>query len=338
MDLKGLHSLTLLLFLSLAFEPSYGLVTGMMNCPKTLHQLGRKVLLPLTHEGIKKSTNRSIHIVVTVATSPENSVKKKIVSLDPSEGGRPRYLKDRYKFHLENLSLDILESRKEDEGWYFMTLEKNDSVQHFCRQLKLYEQVSTPEIKVLNKTQENGTCTLMLACMVEKGDNVVYSWSEKADSQPLSSVNSSHLLSVTLGPQQADDTYICTVSNPISNHSKAITPWPRCHTEPSGPVPWGLYAGLCFGVVIGAVIILEVVLLLLRRGGKTDHYQPTKEAKSLTIYAQVQKSGALQKKYDPLPAQNPCTTIYVAATEPLPESVQEPNSITVYASVTLPES
>lgn len=62
------------------------------------------------------------------------------------------------------------------------------------------------------------------------------------------------------------------------------------------------------------------------------------EAKSLTIYAQVQKPGSFQKKPDPLPAQDPCTTIYVAATEPIPESVQESSSITVYASVTLPES
>uniref|UniRef100_A0A2K6G2E7 Signaling lymphocytic activation molecule family member 1 n=1 Tax=Propithecus coquereli TaxID=379532 RepID=A0A2K6G2E7_PROCO len=125
MDPKGLLSLTLLLFLSLAFERSYGTGTGVMNCPKILRQLGRNVLLPLTHKGINKSMNKSIHIVVTVATSPETSIKTKIVSLYPSEGGPPRYLKDRYKFYLEDLHLGIQDSRKEDEGWYFMTLEKS---------------------------------------------------------------------------------------------------------------------------------------------------------------------------------------------------------------------
>ncbi|XP_012604678.1 signaling lymphocytic activation molecule [Microcebus murinus] len=339
MDPKGLLSLTFLLFLSLAFERSYGTGTGVMNCPKILRQLGRNVLLPLTQKGISKSMNKSIHIIVTVATSPESSVKTKIVSLDPSKGGPPRFLKDRYKFYREDLQLEILDSRKEDEGWYSMTLEKNDSVQHFCLQLKLYEQVSTPEIKVLNQTQDNGTCTLTLACTVEKGDGVAYSWSEEVDTHPLSPANSSHLLSITLGPQHADSTYICTASNPISNSSKAIIPWSRCSLGPLEPSPqWGLYAGLFLGGVIGVVMILEVVILLFKRRGKTDHYQPTKEAKSLTIYAQVQKPGTLQKKPDPLPAQNPCTTIYVAATEPVPECVQETNPITVYASVTLPES
>ncbi|XP_011922997.1 PREDICTED: signaling lymphocytic activation molecule isoform X5 [Cercocebus atys] len=305
MDPKGLLSLTFVLFLSLAFGASYGTGGRMMNCPKILRQLGSKVLLPLTHERINKSMNKSIHIVVTMAKSLENSVENKIVSLDPSEAGPPRYLGDRYKFYLENLTLGIRESRKEDEGWYLMTLEKNVSVQRFCLQLRLYEQVSTPEIKVLNKTQENGTCTLILGCTVEKGDHVAYSWSEKAGTHPLHPANSSHLLSLTLGPQHADNIYICTVSNAISNNSQTFSPWPRCRTDHSG---------------------------------KTDHYQTTMEKKSLTIYAQVQKPGPLQKKLDPFPAQDPCTTIYVAATEPVPESVQETNSITVYASVTLPES
>ncbi|XP_011768389.1 signaling lymphocytic activation molecule isoform X2 [Macaca nemestrina] len=305
MDPKGLLSLTFVLFLSLAFGASYGTGGHMMNCPKILRQLGSKVLLPLTHERINKSMNKSIHIVVTMAKSLENSVENKIVSLDPSEAGPPRYLGDRYKFYLENLTLGIRESRKEDEGWYLMTLEKNVSVQRFCLQLRLYEQVSTPEIKVLNKTQENGTCTLILGCTVEKGDHVAYSWSEKAGTHPLHPANSSHLLSLTLGPQHADNIYICTVSNAISNNSQTFSPWPRCRTDHSG---------------------------------KTDHYQTTVEKKSLTIYAQVQKPGPLQKKLDPFPAQDPCTTIYVAATEPVPESVQETNSITVYASVTLPES
>ncbi|XP_010359038.1 signaling lymphocytic activation molecule isoform X1 [Rhinopithecus roxellana] len=335
MDPKGLLALTFVLFLSLAFGASYGTGGRMMNCPKILGQLGSKVLLPLTHERINKSMNKSIHIVVTMAKSLENSVENKIVSLDPSEAGPPRYLGDRYKFYLENLTLGIWESRKEDEGWYLMTLEKNVSVQRFCLQLRLYEQVSTPEIKVLNKTQENGTCTLILGCTAEKGDHVAYSWSEKAGTHPLHPANSSHLLSLTLGPQHADNIYICTVSNAISNNSQTFSPWPRCRTDHSETKPWAMYAGLLGGAIM---ILIMVVILQLRKRGKTDHYQTTMEKKSLTIYAQVQKPGPLQKKLDPFPAQDPCTTIYVAATEPVPESVQETNSITVYASVTLPES
>lgn len=195
--------------------------------------------------------------------------------------------------------------------------------------------VSTPEIKVLNHTKENGTCILTLACMVEKGDHVTYSWYEAAGTHPLSPANGSHLLQLTLGPQQEDNIYICTARNPISNHSQTFHARHKCTVE---SVQWGLYAALFLVGIVGVIIILQVVILLLRRRGKADHHQPTVETKNLTIYSQVQKSGSVQKKPDPLSVQDPCTTIYVAASEPVPEPVQEPNSITVYARVTLPES
>ncbi|EPY88988.1 signaling lymphocytic activation molecule-like protein [Camelus ferus] len=334
MDPKGLLSLNVLLFISLAFELSCGTSEDLMNCPEIPGRLGSSVLLPLASEWMIKSMNKSIHILITKAESPGSKVKKKIVSLDLPEGGSPGYLEDGYTFHLENLSLRILESRNKDEGWYFMSVEENVSVQHFCLQLKLYgnnsgfpgprwrakrvlcpKQVSTPEIKVLNSTQEHGNCSLTLDCIAEKGDQVAYSWSEEVGTHPLRLANGSRLLYLTLGPQHANNVYICTVSNPISNRSQTFIPWSTCWPDSSG---------------------------------KTDSCQPAVEAKSLTIYAQVQKSGSVQEKPDTLLAQDPCTTIYVAATEPVPEPVSEPvpepvqvqesSSITVYASVTLPES
>ncbi|XP_069402202.1 signaling lymphocytic activation molecule isoform X2 [Ovis canadensis] len=338
MDPKGLLSSNVLLFFSLIIELSCRTGEGLTSSTKTIRgQLGSSVLLPLASEEISRSMNKSIHILVTMAESPRDTVKKKIVSLDLRKGGSPR-LEDGYEFHLENLSLRILKSRKEDEGWYFISLEENVSVQHFSLQLKLYEQVSTPQIKVLNSTQEDGNCSLMLACMVEKGDHVTYNWSEEAGTPLLSPTNSSHLLYLTLGPQHANNVYICIASNPISNSSQTFIPWSRCSSRPPESRQWGLYTGLFLGGIVGIIMILQVVILLLRRRGKTDNYQPTMEAKSLTIYAQVQKSGSIQKRPDPLPAQDPCTTIYVAATEPVPEPIQESGSFTVYASVTLPES
>ncbi|XP_007945908.1 signaling lymphocytic activation molecule [Orycteropus afer afer] len=336
MDPKGLISLNILLFLSLAFELSCRTGGHSMDCPKIIQRLGSNVMLSLTYEGINKSMSKSIRIVVTMETSLSSVFKKKIMSLDPSERGSPPNLEYRYKFHLENLSLEILDSRKEDEGWYSMTLEQNTSVQQFCLQLRLYEEVSTPEIQVLNLTQETGNCSLTLACTVEKGDHVVYSWNKETDVHPLSLANSSHLLYLTLGPQHVNNVYTCTVSNPISNRSQTFSPWPRCWPNPE-PKPWGLYAWLFLGAIVG-VMILCVIIQLLRRRGRLDHVILSLQAKSITIYAQVQSSGTVQKKPDSLPAQDPCTTIYVAATEPISEPVQEPDSITVYASVTLPES
>ncbi|KAM6217238.1 signaling lymphocytic activation molecule [Rhynchocyon petersi] len=305
MDHRGLLSFNLLLFLSLTSELSFGTDEHSLVCSTTVQRLGRNVMLPLIHKGINKTVSKSIRIVVTMGTSQRSVSQKKIMSFEPSEWGPPPNLEHRYKFHLENLSLEILGSKKEDEGWYSTSLEQNTSVQHFCLQLTLYEEVSTPEIMVLNSSVKSKNCNLTLACTVKEEDHVIYSWSKEMGVHSLSLANSSHLLYLTLDPQQFHNVYICTVSNPISNRSQTFNPAEICH-----PIP----------------------------PGKTGHTQPTVEAKSLTIYAQVQNSGPVQKKLDTLPAQDPCTTIYVAATEPVPEPVKEPDSITVYASVTLPES
>jgi signaling lymphocytic activation molecule family protein 1 len=86
------------------------------------------------------------------------------------------------------------------------------------------EQVSPPEIKVLNKTQENenGTCSLLLACTVKKGDHVTYSWSDEAGTHLLSRANRSHLLHITLSNQHQDSIYNCTASNPVSSISRTF--------------------------------------------------------------------------------------------------------------------
>ncbi|XP_004716575.1 signaling lymphocytic activation molecule [Echinops telfairi] len=342
MDLKGRQSLYILLFLFLDFELSCGAGRQLVKCPKVIQKLGSNVMLPLEYEGKNKNISKSIRILVTMETSPLGStIQKKIVSLNPSEGSSPPKLEG-YKFHLENLTLEILESKKEDEGWYTLTLEQNTSVELFCLQLKLYEEVSTPEIKVLNRTQESGNCSLMLACSAKRGDHVVYSWSTETDVPLLSLANSSHLLYLTLGPQYVSTVYVCTASNPISNRTQTFLPWPICNPNVPEPNPWAAWiVCLSIGAIVVAMIIY-VIIQLVRRRGKAGLAQPAVEAKSLTIYAQVQNSGAVQKTPEFLPAHDPCTTIYVAAAEPIPdpvpEPVQDPNSITVYASVTLPDS
>ncbi|XP_075396558.1 signaling lymphocytic activation molecule [Tenrec ecaudatus] len=338
MDLKGRQSLYILLFLFLDLELSSGTGEQRVKCPKIIQKLGSNVMLPLEYEGKSKNISKSIRILVTMETpSLSSTYQKKILSFNPSEGSSPPKLEG-YKFHLENLTLEILESKKEDEGWYTLTLEQNTSVELFCLQLQLYEEVSTPEIKVLNRTQESGHCNLMLACSAKKGDHVVYSWSMEKDDPLLSLANSSHLLYLTLEPQYVSAVYICTASNPISNRTQTLLPWPICYPNVPEPNPWATWiVCLSVGAIIAAMITC-VIIQLLRRRGKADPAQPAVEGKSLTIYAQVQNSGAVQKTPEFLPAQDPCTTIYVAATEPVPEPVRDPNSITVYASVTLPDS
>lgn len=103
----------------------------------------------------------------------------------------------------------------------------------------LTEQISTPEIKVLNWTQENGNCSLMLACMVEKGDKVAYNWFEETNAHQLSPANDSAILYLTLAPQDANNIYICTASNPISNRSRTFIPWSQCRSYSPGECSGG---------------------------------------------------------------------------------------------------
>ncbi|XP_051042245.1 signaling lymphocytic activation molecule isoform X2 [Phodopus roborovskii] len=308
--------LGMLLFLSLAFGLSYGTGRGVMDCSVIIQPLGSDTWLPLTNQ-INKSINKSVRILVTMATSRGSKTNKKIVSFDLAKGDYPDHLEDGYRFQPENLSLGILANRRENEGWYFVSLEENVSVQQFCMQLKLYEQVSTPEIKVLNKTQEtkNGTCSLMLACTVKKGDHVAYSWSDEAGTHLLSPTNRSHLLYVTLSHQHHDSTYSCTASNPVSNRSRIFDLWQECGRESSESSSWLPHAAVLLGVII-VIILIPTTVIMLKKQGKRN-CQPPVEENSLTIYAQVQKSGPVEEKLDALTDQDPCTTIYVAATEPV---------------------
>ncbi|XP_038205961.1 signaling lymphocytic activation molecule isoform X1 [Arvicola amphibius] len=333
-------SLGILLLLSLAFELSYGTGGGLMNCPVIIQQLGNDTTwLPLT----KESVNKSIRILVTMATamSLESKITKKIVSFNLAKGGYLEHLENGYQFQPENLSLGILGNRRESEGWYIVSLEENVQVQQFCIQLKLYEQVSTPEIKVLNKTQENGngTCSLTVACTVKKGDHVTYSWSDEAGNHLLSLANHSHLLNISVSNQQHDSIYNCTASNPVSSRSQSFDLSQECRRESSDTSSWITHTAGPLGFILPLIVLVPVAVILLKKQGERSHCQRPVEEKGLTIYAQVQKSGPPEKKFDDaLTDQSPCTTIYVAATEPVPEPVQESNPTTVYASVTLPES
>lgn len=110
---------------------------GVMDCSVIIQPLGSDTWLSLTNQ-INKSANKSVRILVTMATSRGSKTNKKIVSFDLTKGGYPDHLEDGYQFQPENLSLGILANRRENEGWYFVSLEENVSVQQFCMQLKLY--------------------------------------------------------------------------------------------------------------------------------------------------------------------------------------------------------
>lgn len=93
----------------------------------------------------------------------------------------------------------------------------------------LTEQISALEVQVLNHTYDSsGMCNVTLACLAMQGDHVVYSWSQGAHSLPTGTANSSQELQLVLGPQDTNQTYICTASNPVSNSSQTFQPAALC--------------------------------------------------------------------------------------------------------------
>lgn len=268
--------------------------------------------------------NSSMYILVTRDKSQGDlKDKRKILSFHQPAGSNSQFQDVDYKFHADSLSLEILKSRREHEGPYFITMEGNVSVQQFCLKLKLYEPVSTPEIQVLNLTQKDN-CSLTLFCQVRKGDQVAISWSTVPPEPSLTLVNDSQILNLTLGPQHTIQALVCTASNPISQEFQTFIPAPHC-SQQSAPTSWKLYLGLSFGCLVCVIIILIVALQRLQRRGNTDNYQSNQDSKNLTIYAQVQKAGSAPSRVEPTPVQEPCTTIYVAAMEPIQEPAHIPD-------------
>ncbi|XP_004613971.2 signaling lymphocytic activation molecule [Sorex araneus] len=313
--------LHLLLALALAWELSATPGRATPDCPEVVGRLGAGVVLPLSQEGARSSRNASVRVLVTAANSSDTKERRKLVSVHlPEEQHLP--LGHRYRLQQEPRGLEIPQSRREDELWYYVSLEWNFTVEQFCRHLRLYEQVSALEIRVLNHTQDagSGNCSVTLACQAERGDSVTYSWSlDTGRGPPLGTASSSQLLHLVLGPQGTDHLYVCTASNPVSTQVQTFQPGPLCG-RPPGPRRWSPYMALLLLVPLAAV---PVLVALLARRGKAELSQPAEKAASLTIYAQVQRAGSLHRTgASPEPQEDPCTTIYVAASAPASESAQ----------------
>lgn len=207
--------------------------------------------------------------------------------------------------------------------------------------------ISALEVQVLNHTYDSsGMCNVTLACLAMQGDHVVYSWSQGAHS----TANGSQELQLVLSPQDTNQTYICTASNPVSNSSQIFQPAALCRKH--GPSLWGLYHVLILATSLLVFILLCVLVLLLKRAplpGKAEQDQPAEKAQVVTIYSQVQKAGSLHRTTSALnPQDDPCTTIYAAASAPVLESAHskldslpcspEVRLITVCVNKALPES
>ncbi|XP_055993783.1 signaling lymphocytic activation molecule [Sorex fumeus] len=288
------------------------------DCPEIVGQLGASVVLPLSQGGTRSIGNASVHVLVMATNSSGSMERRKLVSVYLPKEPFQLPLGHRYRLRRDPWGLEIPQSQREDELWYSVSLEWNVTVEQFCRHLRLYEQVSAPEIRVLNHTQDdgNGNCSVTLACLAAQGDNVTYSWSLGTSGPPLGMASGSQMLHLVLGPQETDHVYVCTASNPVSRQTRTFLPGPLC--RPPETRWWSLYMTL--PLLLFLVIIIMLAALVARRAVAGWHPKVYKGP----FGAKKEKNSLHRTGANPEPQEDPCTTIYVAASVPASESAQRP--------------
>ncbi|NWS78030.1 SLAF1 protein, partial [Crotophaga sulcirostris] len=161
---------------------------------------------------------------------------RKLVLLNYSRGKYTNYMGGRARFHKLNFSLEILNTSRQDQQLYEYIASKGQEENVWQIKLEVYEPVSNPSIQILNWTLANGSCTVTLNCMAERGDNVSYSWgSQDTNTSGLCSHNSS-LLHLSYPLQNTSIPCACTASNPISSRV-VIFNSSECNYEPGGESP-----------------------------------------------------------------------------------------------------
>ncbi|XP_069584880.1 SLAM family member 8-like isoform X1 [Ranitomeya imitator] len=135
--------------------------------------------------------------------------------------------------------------------------------------LTVYEMVVKPEIQVYTSRGTMG-CSVFLACNTSTGSNVTYSWmTDTGQGQPLNRTyllhDDSRLLNVFLTPSDQEVSFICLVTNLVSQEETIIAPWTHCSLiqEPDAPSSSGkvfLIIGI-FLLVSFAFMMFSVFLL-----------------------------------------------------------------------------
>nr|XP_013795323.1 PREDICTED: signaling lymphocytic activation molecule [Apteryx mantelli mantelli] len=98
---------------------------------------------------------------------------RKLVLLKYLDGNYTNYMQEKTRFHRANFSLEILNTSRQDRQLYEYIISKGRDETVWQIQLEVYEPVSAPRIQVLSRTLANGSCTVTLECVAERGDRAV---------------------------------------------------------------------------------------------------------------------------------------------------------------------
>ncbi|XP_067416403.1 signaling lymphocytic activation molecule [Emydura macquarii macquarii] len=294
--------------------------------------LGRSTLLSITPEfqNVTEQFSQAIW-----KRGPLADLKKKIIIVY-SGNNYTNYMKDRIKFHHENFSLEILETRREDANHYEYTVIKGPEENSLRLRLEVYEQVSNPNIQIINSTQGNDSCTMTLGCTVERGDNVTYHWSCGQGKAPPLFLHNGSRLHLSLSPEESSFFCLCNASNRVSWQPTSFSSSVECSKERGGSLKNKVLMEYMVPIIVVLVLCAGGVSYYVKHKEKKKHSELKKKKETCTIYSQVQKVEK-QKNFHlpPAVAHSDCTTIYVSATGLPPDTTQtqDPGPMTVYASV-----
>ncbi|NXK98346.1 SLAF1 protein, partial [Formicarius rufipectus] len=150
--------------------------------------------------------------------------QKKQVLVKYSGNNSTNYFPGKMNFQSLDFSLEILDTSREDGQLYEYSVSRGPEEEVQQIQLRVYEAVSDPTIRILSKELANGSCTLTLNCSAGQGDDVSYSWhSHDRRTSGLCSANSSSLhLSYPLWTTTVS--CVCTTTNPVSSRDVTFNP------------------------------------------------------------------------------------------------------------------
>ncbi|XP_050186279.1 signaling lymphocytic activation molecule [Myiozetetes cayanensis] len=232
-------------------------------------------------------------------------------------GGKPtNHFQGQILFHESDFSLEILNTSRQDGQIYEYSVSTGREEEAQQIQLKVYEPVSHPSIRIVSREVANGSCSIALNCTAERGDDVSYSWGSQDSRTWGPCSGNSSFLHLSYPPWNTSSSCVCTATNPVS--SRAVTFHPsECSHEPGGSARLRLELLVLLLVVPVAVVIVILFLGVFRTPRpalpRADQ-EPTQDRAEHTIYSQVQR---VEKPKEPRTADPPsCTTIYAAATGP----------------------
>ncbi|TFK06735.1 mitochondrial import inner membrane translocase subunit Tim23-like [Platysternon megacephalum] len=307
---------------------------------KTVYgSLGGPTLLSITPE--LQNFTRQFSNALWKLTASARGTKTSTFLVSCHGNNHTNHMPKRIKFHPENFSLEILETRRTDAGPYEYTVNKGSGEQSLQFQLEVYERVSVPDIQMVSRTLGNESCTVNLSCVVNSGDNVTYSWNcSEGNTSQLHPYNDS-FLHLSFTPGEGSFSCTCTARNRVSRQTARFSSSVECRNTPGGSLRNELLESILPIAIVGVLVFGAGITYWLRHRGQEDHSQLKEEKESCTIYSQVQRVEQ-QKSSRPPPAvkSSECTTIYVSATGLPPDMAQpqNPGLMTIYESVMPPRS